>query len=246
MALHVIVGKGPVGTTTAAELVAKGHEVRVLSRSGGASTDAVEHRQVDATDADALADAARGAAALYNAVNPAYHRWPTDWPPVAAALLTAAERTGAVLVTMSNLYGYGRPSGPDDPGHPAGGHRRQGARPDRGCGRTRSPRTRPAGCGSPRRGRRTSSARRCPPTAVAPEPAAADPAEGPPGLGDRRPRRPAQLGVPARRRRDAGDAGHRRAGARPGLARAEQPAAVASARPSATSPRRMRAAAGRR
>ena len=75
MALHVIVGKGPVGTTTAAELVARGHEVRVLSRSGGRRTDAVEHRQVDATDADALAAAARGAAALYNAVNPAYHRW---------------------------------------------------------------------------------------------------------------------------------------------------------------------------
>jgi nucleoside-diphosphate-sugar epimerase len=112
MALHVIVGKGPVGTTTAEALVARGHQVRVLSRSGGRSTDTVEHRQVDATDADALASAARGAAALYNAVNPAYHRWATDWPPVAAALLTAAERTGAVLVTMSNLYGYGRPSGP--------------------------------------------------------------------------------------------------------------------------------------
>ncbi len=118
MALHVIVGKGPVGTTTAEALVAKGHQVRVLSRSGGVSTDAVEHRQVDATDADALADAARGAAALYNAVNPAYHRWPTDWPPVAAALLTAAERSGAVLVTMSNLYGYGRPSGPMTPESP--------------------------------------------------------------------------------------------------------------------------------
>jgi nucleoside-diphosphate-sugar epimerase len=112
MALHVIVGKGPVGMTTAEELVGKGHDVRVLSRSGGHSTAAIEHRRVDATDADALADAARGAAALYNAVNPAYHRWATDWPPVAAALLTAAERTGAVLVTMSNLYGYGRPSGP--------------------------------------------------------------------------------------------------------------------------------------
>jgi hypothetical protein len=65
-----------------------------------------------------VAAAARGAAALYNAVNPAYHRWPTDWPPVAAALLTAAERTGAVLVTMSNLYAYGRPAGPMTPETP--------------------------------------------------------------------------------------------------------------------------------
>jgi nucleoside-diphosphate-sugar epimerase len=118
MALHVIVGKGPVGTTTAEALVARGHDVRVLSRSGGRSTDTVEHRQVDATDAEALTAATCGAAALYNAVNPAYHRWATDWPPVAAALLTAAERTGAVLVTMSNLYGYGRPSGPMTPETP--------------------------------------------------------------------------------------------------------------------------------
>jgi nucleoside-diphosphate-sugar epimerase len=118
MALHVIVGKGPVGSTTAEELVRRGHEVRVLSRSGGTSTAEVEHRQVDAADAEAVASAARGAAALYNAVNPAYHRWPTDWPPVAAALLAAAERTGAVLVTMSNLYGYGRPSGPMTPETP--------------------------------------------------------------------------------------------------------------------------------
>ena len=116
MALHVIVGKGPVGSTTAEELVGHGHTVRVLSRSGGRSTGNIEHRQVDAADPDALASAARGAAALYNAVNPAYHRWPADWPPIAAALLTAAERTGAVLVTMSNLYGYGRPRGPMTPG----------------------------------------------------------------------------------------------------------------------------------
>jgi nucleoside-diphosphate-sugar epimerase len=118
MALHVVVGKGPVGSTTAELLVARGHTVRVLSRSGGTSTEAVEHRRVDAADADALAVAARGAVALYNAVNPAYTRWATDWPPVAAALLTAAERVGAVLVTMSNLYVYGPPVGPMTPDTP--------------------------------------------------------------------------------------------------------------------------------
>lgn len=118
MALHVVVGKGPVGSTTAELLVAKGHTVRVLSRSGGFSTDAVEHRQVEATDAAALAAASRGAAAVYNAVNPPYARWATDWPPIATALLSAAESTGAVLVTMSNLYGYGRPSGPMTPQTP--------------------------------------------------------------------------------------------------------------------------------
>ena len=88
---------------------------------------------------------------------------PTDWPPVAAALLTAAERTGAVLVTMSNLYGYGRPCGSDDAGDARWRPPTSRAGCGSGCGPTRSPRTRPAGCGSPRRGPRTSSGRRCRP-----------------------------------------------------------------------------------
>ncbi|GAB2922281.1 NAD-dependent epimerase/dehydratase family protein [Rhodococcus aerolatus] len=118
MALHVVVGKGPVGSGTAERLAAAGHEVRVLSRSGGTSRDGVEHRVVDAADADALVAATRGAATITNAVNPPYTSWATDWPPVAAALLAAAERHDAVLVTMGNLYGYGRPTGPMTPDTP--------------------------------------------------------------------------------------------------------------------------------
>jgi 2-polyprenyl-6-methoxyphenol hydroxylase-like FAD-dependent oxidoreductase len=37
MALHVIVGKGPVGTTTAQLLADRGHAVRVLSRVAGSA-----------------------------------------------------------------------------------------------------------------------------------------------------------------------------------------------------------------
>ena len=107
MALHVIVGKGPVGTTTAEELVARGHAVRVLSRSGGTSTDAVEHRQVDAADATALTAAAAGADVLYNAVNPAYDRWATDWPPVASGgrydALTAVLGQGAAIPAVGGI-----------------------------------------------------------------------------------------------------------------------------------------------
>jgi nucleoside-diphosphate-sugar epimerase len=53
-------------------------------------------------------DLTDGAVALYNCVNPpAYHRWAALWPPVAAALLEAATRSGATLVTAGNLYPYG-------------------------------------------------------------------------------------------------------------------------------------------
>jgi len=108
MSLHVVLGKGPVGSTLTALLVDQGHDVRVLSRSGGGPTlTGVEHVAVDASEGAALTSAARGAAALYNCANPPYHRWAQQWPPIAQALLDAAEATDAVLVTMGNLYGYG-------------------------------------------------------------------------------------------------------------------------------------------
>jgi nucleoside-diphosphate-sugar epimerase len=114
MTRQVILGKGPIGTTLAHQLADAGHEVLVLSRSGvtgaggrGAAHAGIQHVALDATDPAALTNAAQGADVLYNCANPAYHRWPTDWPPVANALLTAAESTGAVLVTTGNLYGYG-------------------------------------------------------------------------------------------------------------------------------------------
>jgi len=115
VSLHVVLGKGPVGRSLTEVLLEHGHQLRVLSRSGGPASQAapeVEPRAVDAADPAALTAATRGAAALYNCANPAYHRWAQDWPPVASALLTAAESTGSVLVMMGNLYAYGPVDGP--------------------------------------------------------------------------------------------------------------------------------------
>ena len=109
MSVHVIVGAGPVGSGIAQLLAEAGHEVRVVSRSGRgpAGHPRIERVAADATDAATLGGLTAGAAALYNCANPPYHRWAQDWPPLASAMLETAERTGAVLVTMSNLYGYG-------------------------------------------------------------------------------------------------------------------------------------------
>src|SRR5882672_2451564 len=113
MSLHVIVGAGPVGSGAARLLAEGGERVRLVSRRGsGPEHRSIERVAADATQADRLSELATGAAALYNCANPLYHRWLTDWPPLAAALLTAAERTGAPLVTLSNLYGYGEVTGP--------------------------------------------------------------------------------------------------------------------------------------
>jgi nucleoside-diphosphate-sugar epimerase len=113
MSKHVIVGAGAVGSATALLLAERGEHVSVISRRGtGPDHPAIERVPADATDAERLTDLATGAAALYNCANPPYHQWLTDWPPLASALLTAAERSGAVLATMSNLYGYGPVDGP--------------------------------------------------------------------------------------------------------------------------------------
>src|SRR6266545_4326111 len=117
--MHVIVGAGPVGAAAATLLAERGEQVRLITRRGGGPQHpGIEPIAADATDADRLTALATGATALYNCASPLYHQWFTDWPPLAAALLTTAERTGAVLATASNLYGYGPVDGPITPATP--------------------------------------------------------------------------------------------------------------------------------
>ncbi|WP_020670625.1 NAD-dependent epimerase/dehydratase family protein [Amycolatopsis nigrescens] len=113
MSLHVIVGAGPIGSATAKLLAGQGHQVRLVTRRGtGPEHPEIELAAADAADRTALAKLSHGAEALYNCASPPYHRWPVDWPPLADSLLATAEETGAVLVTTSNLYGYGPVDGP--------------------------------------------------------------------------------------------------------------------------------------
>ena len=119
MSQHVIVGAGPVNSATAVQLTERGESVAMVTRSGSGPAHAgIQLIAADATDPDKLTALTKGADALYNCANPQYHRWLTDWPPLASSLLTAAERSGAVLVTAAPLYGYGPGSGvmgPDTP-----------------------------------------------------------------------------------------------------------------------------------
>ena len=112
MSLYVVVGFGPAGAATARLLVEKGHSVRVVTKSGRSPEAGIEHLALDATDSERLIEASQGAVAIYSCAAPPYHRWTSDWPPLASSLFAAAEATGAVLVMLGNLYGYGPVDGP--------------------------------------------------------------------------------------------------------------------------------------
>ncbi len=110
---HVVIGAGPIGSAVATALADQGHQVRIVTRAGsGPEHSGIERVTADASDAHRMSELTAGSTAIYNCANPAYTRWDTDWPPIASSLLAAAEKSGAVLATVSNLYGYGRVEGP--------------------------------------------------------------------------------------------------------------------------------------
>jgi len=110
--LQVVFGTGQVGTALAAHLAGLGLPVRAVSRSrpavlpGGG-----DWRTADASDPEAAADAAKGASVIYQCLNAPYTQWPERFPPLQRGVLAAAERTGALLVSLENLYGYGPTGG---------------------------------------------------------------------------------------------------------------------------------------
>ena len=63
---------------------------------------------VDLSDTTAAVRACEGAASVTFAAAPAYTRWPAEFPALQEAAIRGAAETGAVLVAVDNLYGYGR------------------------------------------------------------------------------------------------------------------------------------------
>jgi len=110
---HIVIGSGPTGTHTARLLAQAGEEVTLVSRRGtDPGLPGVRACALDATDVAALTEVATGSTSLFNCAMPRYDRWPREFPPLATSILTAAERSGAALVTLSNTYGYGPVEGP--------------------------------------------------------------------------------------------------------------------------------------
>lgn len=111
--IHVVIGDGNVGPRLARKLNSSGAQVLLLSRSGtGFEIPQVIRRQADARSVSSLVVAAPKAHYVYNCANPPhYNKWDEQWPPMSKAINEYVMRTGAVLVTSSNLYGYGPHNG---------------------------------------------------------------------------------------------------------------------------------------
>jgi len=111
-AIHVVVGSGTVGTQLAKRLGESGESVLLLARTiSPVELKNVKRLQADAASFSSLISAAPKADYIYNCVNPPYNKWTEEWPPINNSLIELAKKTGAVLVTCSNLYGYGTHKG---------------------------------------------------------------------------------------------------------------------------------------
>ena len=111
-ARHVIFGTGAIGLATLDALRRRGETVRMVNRSGSARVpDDVEVIGGNAADPDFSTEVSRGAAVVYQTLNPPYARWTEEFPGLQAGVLAGAEAAGARLVSMENVYMYGRPAG---------------------------------------------------------------------------------------------------------------------------------------
>jgi nucleoside-diphosphate-sugar epimerase len=113
--VHVVLGgSGAAGSAILAALRAAGLPARGVNRSGrpGHVPAGIDWQVADLADPTALARALSGAATVYMAAQPPYHRWPQEFPAMLEAVLAATAAQGARLVMVDNLYAYGPGASP--------------------------------------------------------------------------------------------------------------------------------------
>ncbi|SRR6266508_1578669 len=113
--MHVIFGAGPLGLAVERALRQRGERVRVVTRSGRGSVDAVA---ADATIPEAARAASEGATVVYHCAAPPYAEWARLSRPLMDGIVAGAAVAGARLVYGDNLYCYGPVDGPITEDHP--------------------------------------------------------------------------------------------------------------------------------
>ncbi len=111
----VIIGFGPTGRAIADKLLSAGVEVTIAQRHRpGDLPKGASYLVADALDADSVLAAARGADHIVLAIGYPYDGalWRNVWPKTVRNVVAAAEKTGARVVFIDNLYMYGPQTAP--------------------------------------------------------------------------------------------------------------------------------------
>jgi nucleoside-diphosphate-sugar epimerase len=110
---YVVLGAaGGVGSHLVDVLTAAGRRVRAVSRASRAAHRDAEHLPADLRDPAQVRAAVDGADVVFHAAQPAYTRWPQEFPALTDTIAAAAASVGARLVVVDNLYMYGPASAP--------------------------------------------------------------------------------------------------------------------------------------
>lgn len=125
--LHVVLGTGPLGLAVMRALVKRGHQVRMVNRSGSAEApDGVEVVHGDVYQPDNVRQLSEGAAAIYQCAQPGYTEWESKFPPLQTSVIEGVSQSGAKLIVGENLYMYGEVTGPMHERMPYSAHTRKG------------------------------------------------------------------------------------------------------------------------
>lgn len=111
---NVVFGAGPLGLSVMDELVSRGRQVTIVSRSGHVDETlppGVALVAADATDPAQVAAVCADANVVFHCAQPHYHEWPEKFPPITRGIVEGVGRTKARLVMGDNLYMYGPTSG---------------------------------------------------------------------------------------------------------------------------------------
>lgn len=109
-----IFGAGQVGMTLMEQLVQKGVAVTLVNRRGQVNEPLPAGATVvagDLTDPATVARLAQYADVVFATAQPAYTRWPEEWPHLMQSLIDGVAQTQARMVFVDNLYMYGPTAG---------------------------------------------------------------------------------------------------------------------------------------
>ena len=111
--VSVLGAKGGIGAAITAELAARGHAVRAVSRRGDTEpATGVERVAADLAVLDDALRATAGSEVVVMAAQVPYARWAAELPALVECALAGAAAAGARLVMCDNLYAHGAPGTP--------------------------------------------------------------------------------------------------------------------------------------